>query len=81
MQAENCLRKGPTKKVLPKVIKPLIGQYNKDGELLNEYRTLTEAAQAVCNSTSGVGAISNCLHHKPHYNTAYGYVWEYIYKN
>lgn len=80
-QQDNCARKGPRlKDIPPKIEKPLIGQYDKDMNLIASFRTIKEAAESI-HAKQGYAGICNCLHHKPHYNTAYGYIWEYIYKN
>lgn len=75
-QQKHCKPKGPKKAVPPRVIKPLIGQYSKEGELIATYSSIVAAANAV--HPGGYSNICNCIHHKPHYNTAYGYIWEYI---
>lgn len=66
----------PRRDIPPRQVK-LVGQYSKDGQLLATYRSITEAAQAI-GKPNGQANICGCANHKPHYNTAYGYVWEYI---
>ena len=71
-------RRGPKPRTdIPPRPTKLIGQYSKDGALLATYRTLKEAAEAI-GKPNAQSNISGCAKHKPHYNTAYGYVWEYI---
>ena len=75
-QQKLCKPKGPKKQIPPRIVKPLIGQFSKEGELIATYPTITAAANVV--HPGGYGGICNCLHHKPHYNTAYGYICEFI---
>ena len=71
-------RRGPKPRLdIPPRQRKLVGQYSVDGELLATYRSITEAAQAI-GKPKGQANICGCVNHKPHYNTAYGYVWEYI---
>lgn len=67
----------PRTDIPPKEPKPKIGQYNLNNELLYEYDSIKAAAEAL-GSTAFQANISKCLHHKPHYHTAYGYRWEYL---
>ena len=71
-------RRGPKPRldIPPKPQKRKIQQYDLEGNLLNEYNTIKEAAEAI-GRNNGYGNICRCLNHQPHFNTAYGYVWEY----
>ena len=53
-----------------------VGQYHpKTIELIAIYDSLKEAAAAVKGQQTNIGA---CCNNKPHYNTAYGFVWRFI---
>ena len=52
--------------------------YTKDGELVTQYRTITDAAIAM-GSVGLTCAISRCCRHLPKYKTAKGYIWEYAF--
>lgn len=53
-----------------------VGQYHpKTIELIAIYDSLKEAAAAVKGQQTNIGA---CCNNKPHYNTAYGFVWKFI---
>lgn len=67
----------PRPDVPQKEPKPKIGKYNLDGELIKIYNSISEAALDLGNPRAQAN-ISRCLHHKSHYNTAYGYKWEFL---
>ena len=67
----------PHKEIPPRKPKRKIGQYDTAGNLIAVYNSIIEAAEAI-GKAQGQSNICNCANHKPHYNTAYGYVWEYI---
>ena len=53
-----------------------VGQYDaKTKELIAIYDSMVAAAKAVGGSSSNIGA---CCNKKPHYLTAYGYIWRFI---
>ena len=53
-----------------------VGQYHpKTIELIAIYNSLKEAAAAVKGQQTNIGA---CCNNKPHYHTAYGFVWKFI---
>ena len=53
-----------------------VGQYDvKTNELLNTYESIKSAAEAVGGRSTNIGA---CCNQKPHYLTAYGYIWRFI---
>ena len=67
----------PNKVIPPRSSKKRLGQYDTNGNLITTYASIVEAANAI-GKPNGTGGICNCANHKPHYNTAYGYVWEFI---
>ena len=53
-----------------------VGQYDaKTKELIAIYDSMVAAAKAVGGKSSNIGA---CCNKKPHYLTAYGYIWRFI---
>ena len=52
-----------------------VGQFTKDGKLINIYQSVEEAASAFGKSRVN---IDSAIHHKKNQQTAYGYVWKYI---
>ena len=55
--------------------KGFIAQYTKDGKLVAIYPSMSEAARKI---GGNVKSISVTAGHKPHYKTAYGFIWERI---
>ena len=52
-----------------------VGQFNKDGQLIRTYNSIKEAAEAVNGKQTNIGA---CCNNRPHYLTAYGYIWRFV---
>lgn len=53
--------------------KPVL-QYKKDGTFIKEYPSTMEVERQTGYNNSN---ISKCCTHKRHYNSAYGFIWEY----
>lgn len=51
-----------------------VNQYNKQGELIKTWNSITEASKML---NIDKGHISACCKHKKNYNTSGGYRWEY----
>lgn len=52
-----------------------VAQYNKEGVFICSYSSLKEAAEAVNGKQTNIGA---CCNKKPHYHSAYGYIWRFV---
>lgn len=52
-----------------------VGQYDKQGNLINVFNSVEEAALAFGKSRVN---IDSAIHHKKNQQTAYGYVWKYF---
>lgn len=46
-------------------------------EVINVFPSIREAARVIANDTNKCTNILSCCQHKPRYNTAYGFKWEY----
>lgn len=53
-----------------------VNQYDLDGNFIRRYSNIREALECLGKSPKA-GCIANCCRHRKHYNTAYGYKWEY----
>lgn len=56
-----------------KLSKPVI-QYDLDGNRINEFLSTMDVQRQYGYNNSN---IQKCCNNKPHYNTAYGYIWKY----
>ena len=52
-----------------------VGQYTKEGKLINIYDSVEEAAKALGKTRVN---IDSAIHHKKNQQTAYGYIWKHI---
>ena len=55
----------------------LIGQYSTDGNLINKFRTISEAAEKTGSNSSHIGS---CINGKKNYITHNGFVWKKLVK-
>lgn len=51
-----------------------VEQYSLSGNFIKEYPSVAEAGRALGKSHQN---ITSCCNNKPHYSTAYGYIWRY----
>ncbi len=63
-----------TKKKMSQAKSKPVLQYSKDGEFIKEWRSATEVKREL---GYAVSSLSNCCNNKPHFRSAYGFIWKY----